>query len=864
MLEYMNKNTKYIEFSQFEGKMPPTDIELEKIVLGSFLLEKSSLGEYGHLLSTEIFSLPSHVEICRAILQLHTNKEPVDIISVTNKLRAESLLEFVGGSYYVAGLLNRVGSNANIEYHLRILYQKAIQRKTIAVGYDLIKDGYNDLKDCFEALEQAEIALKSILTSAIQSENELVPFSDLIKLEYEASEALAKGINTGVKCGLRPIDNAFGGFGKGTLTYIAARPSVGKSVLARNIGKGAAKTGGVVSVFSLEMSSLEYIQCMAADEANVSLEKITKGKSTDEERNRINEALGKINSIKLFVDDKASNTVKQMWSKCAKIKNTFGLDMIIIDYLQLIPAPELPPHTNDNARLEYISRNLKLMAKDLDVPVIVLCQLNRDVEKRKENQYRPILSDLRGSGCLDGDTIIQCPSLKTSLRIIDLVGRKQFDIFATDYKKTIKMKAKSAFVSGTKEVYKITLLNGQSISATINHKFLKQEGWVALEDLSTFDKIAIPISYGDDKFDTTPSSEVSLVGHFLSNGSALKGKPIRYCQNIEDVDLTDIVIRDAMDATNNRVSPKYVDTILEKSKFRTIFFKATFHLTHGKTNPVGDILKKYGLWDVRTKEKHIPDALFYLSHKNTYTLLRALFSGDGTVYYAEKDGRKSLKISYSSASLRLIMGVQQLLAKVGIISFVTKHSNKKNNIWYNLQISGKSNIQIFVDKIGFYNSRKNKIMLDGWEQSKSIIAGWNKYDYNEQRTLCFMPIKSIQFEGEKQVFDIEVPELHNFVANNIIVHNSIEQDADNVILLYRPEKHEIIEDVNGNPYETGYSEGIIAKFRLGELGIMKFKFEGQYQRFSGLNETFKPLQPNISFDSNFQHEPKKDDGEAPF
>lgn len=399
----MNKQTKYIEFSEFEGKMPPIDIELEKVVLGSFIIDKNALGEFGNLLTPDIFSLPSHVEIAKAIIHLHTNKEAVDIVTVTNRLRAEKLLEFVGGSYYVSSLSIRVGGIANLEYHLRILHQKSIQRKTIAIGYDLVRDGYNDLKDCFDALDAAESALKGVLASAVQSENEISAFSELIRMELEASEKLKNGENTGVKCGVKPIDIAFGGFKRGSLTYIAARPSIGKSVLARNIGKGSAKLGNVVAAFSLEMSSLEYIQCMAADEASVSLEKITKGTATDSERVAINSAMGRIENIKLFVDDKATNTVKQIWAKCNRIKSTFGIDMVIVDYLQLIPCPELPPHTNDNARLEYISRNLKLLAKDIDAPVIVLCQLNRDVEKRKETQFRPILADLRGSGAIEQD-----------------------------------------------------------------------------------------------------------------------------------------------------------------------------------------------------------------------------------------------------------------------------------------------------------------------------------------------------------------------------------------------------------------------------------------------------------------------------
>ncbi len=853
------KDTKYINFSEFDGYIAPQDVELEKVVLGTLMLEAGTMIKAEQFLDADVFYYPAHVEIYKAILSLYQSQEPYDIVTVTNKLRAEKQLDFVGGVYYIATLTNRVGGTGNIQSHCAILKQKSLQRKLIATGYDMVKVGYDDTKDCFDAIDEAEASVKSINVSLISSKTNLKTFRDLIAEEANAFDAIASGKNIGVKVNIDNLDKHTNGWQNGNLIIIAARPSMGKSVLALNNAKEAAKNNVPTAMFSLEMSSVELMQRLASDEADIDFSLVQKAKTTDEQRGRVNTALGRIENLPLYIDDTAQTTVLAIWNKAARIKSEYGLGLIVIDYIQLISAPEVGNYADANARVSHITRNLKLMAKELNVPVIALSQLSRDVEKRG-GLKKPMLSDLRDSGCLVGETKIQIPSLKETIRIQDLVYRKEFSIFATDFKTTKQMKAKKAFSTGTKEVFEVTLLNGQKIQATSNHKFISSDGWAELGDLKEGDKMAIPINYGDID-DNTNSAEVSLVGHFLSNGSALKGQPIRYCQNIEDTDLTERVISDAIIATNNLVAPYYTDTVLDKSKFRTVFFKPTFGLARGKTSPIADIMRKYGLWDIRTKQKHIPDRLFYLNHDNTATLLRALFSGDGSVYYAENNGRKTLKISYSSASTELILGIQQLLAKIGIVSFISDNENTKKQKWQILYIAGKANIEVFVQKIGFYNKRKQDNLLLGWEKSKNNVAGWNKYDYNENRTLCLMPIKSIVSVGVKEVYDIEVPVLHNFIANNIIVHNSIEQDADVVVFPWRPSYYNITHDGNGFDYREDYAELIFAKHRNGVLGSVRVSFDGSKQRFTSYSEYTLPnipprdfteqIKPNTNFDAPF-------------
>jgi replicative DNA helicase len=445
----------------------------------------------------------------------------------------------------------------------------------------------------------------------------------------------------------------------------------------------------------------------------------------------------------------------------------------------------------------------------------------------------PMLSDLRESGCLTADTKIYVPSHKKICRIIDLVGEKGFSIFANHQNSNIEMKAKSGFYSGKKEVFEMKLLNGMSIKATSNHKFLTPDGWKPLSEVSDC-KIALPMNYESDNIHDISEQEARLVGHFISNGSCLKNLPIRYCCNVNDTDLSDLVISDAVFASNGEVSPARKDTILERGSFSTVFFKPNFYPSRNRRSPISEIMRKYKLYDVRSKYKKIPDEFYFLTNKNTNEFLSALFSGDGTVYYGETKGRKTLKISYSSSSIDLIEGIQFLLMKVGIVSFYTK-LKKGEFTWYNLYISGKANIEMYVKNIGFKNKRKNDIMLNGWEKIKSNLAGWNKYDYNENRTICFMPVSSIESIGEQDVYDIEVPKSHNFNANGIITHNSLEQDADSVMFLMRPEYYGMTEpvEIGGTEYPVQrLAICSIAKNRHGQTKNIALEFTGHTMTFA--------------------------------
>ena len=837
-------NTEMMDF----GKLPPQAVDIEEAVLGAAMLESESLAAIIDILQPDSFYKDANKRIWIAIISLFSKNSSVDILTVVQELKRTGQLEIVGGAFYVTTLTNKVAGASNIEYHARIVAQMFIKRELIRIGSETAKNSYDDSTDCFELIEKAERDIFGISKNIIKKDIEHIGkiTIDLLK-ELTQKETIEQGL-FGTPSGLIGLDRLTGGWQKQDLCIIAARPAMGKTALVLSMARNAAvEFNRPVAVFSLEMSALQLVTRLVSSETEISNSKFKRlskdNKFENHEWKLIGEAQDKISKSPLYIDDTPSLSIFELRAKARRLRDKNNVELIIIDYLQLMTGVD--GKGNREQEISGISRGLKSLAKELNIPIIALSQLSRAVETRGGDK-RPVLSDLRESGCLIGTTKIYCPRHKKYICIIDLVYQKNFHIFATDYKKVKEMNATKCFKSGTKQAFQIELLNFQKIGATPNHKFLTPNGWRKLQDLTTSDSLAIPINYNDSKNDLLYlDEEVSLIGHFLSNGSALKKQPIRYTCNILDNDLSEKVMSDAIAATANNVAPYFKDTIAEKKSSRVVFFKPTFHLTHGKTSPIADIMRRYGLWDKRAKEKFIPEELFFLSHKKTFILLKSMFSGDGCAYYKESSGRKSLKISYSSASEDLINGVQQLLQKVGIISFIKKLENKKKQVWFNLFIAGKSNIKLFVENIGFWNKRKQDVMISGWLKSRDNLAGWNKYEFNEERTICFMPIKLITDIGMQDVFDIEVPELHNFVANGMIVHNSIEQDADIVIFIHRAEYYGIMEDGNGNS-TAGMAELIIAKHRNGPVDTVDLRYISQFTRFCDLESPYTEPTANYS------------------
>jgi replicative DNA helicase len=383
------------------GKIPPQAIDLEEAVLGALLLEQGPLSDLADVLKPEVFYTEAHKKIYNAIHFLFTEQQPIDLLTVTNELKSRGELEMVGGAYYIAQLTRRVGSAANIEFHARIIIQKYIQRRLIEIASEITKEAYEDGTDVFDLLDHAEQKLFAV------SENNLRrDYSDMKMLVAEAIDKIQKAKDkedgySGVPSGFSQLDRLTAGWQKSDLVVLAARPGMGKTAFVLSMARNITVTfNRPVAFFSLEMASIQLVTRLIASETRLSAEKLKKGDLKDFEWQQLNERITNLVNAPLFIDDTPALTVFELRAKARRLKQQHDIELIIIDYIQLMQG------TNDKGNREQeisnISRSLKNLAKELHIPIIALSQLNRSVETRG-GLKKPILSDLRESGAIEQD-----------------------------------------------------------------------------------------------------------------------------------------------------------------------------------------------------------------------------------------------------------------------------------------------------------------------------------------------------------------------------------------------------------------------------------------------------------------------------
>jgi replicative DNA helicase len=388
------------------GKVAPQASDLEGAVLGAVMLEPAKLAEILEIIqSSECFYSDANQRIYACIRRLFDKGSRIDFMTVCEDLRKNSELEMVGGSYYVTSLTRDVVSSANIEEHARIVMQKYIMRELIRMSGEVIGDAYEDSTDVFDLLDKAETNLYEItdkhLRKNFSSINSILART-ISEIEAQANK---KEDLTGIASGFTDLDKITSGWQKTDLIILAARPAVGKTAFALNLVMNASmhKTNPTgVAFFSLEMSAGQLVKRMLSAVTEVPLGKITKGQLADHEIVQIHQRMGKLAAANIFIDDQAALNIFELRAKCRRLKQKYNIGMVIIDYLQLMQG-SVDKGGNREQEISKISRDLKGLAKELEIPIIALSQLNRGVENRKDGAKLPQLSDLRESGAIEQD-----------------------------------------------------------------------------------------------------------------------------------------------------------------------------------------------------------------------------------------------------------------------------------------------------------------------------------------------------------------------------------------------------------------------------------------------------------------------------
>ncbi|RIQ20742.1 replicative DNA helicase [Jiangella rhizosphaerae] len=858
------------------GRTPPQDVAAEQSVLGGMLLSKDAIADVVEILRGNDFYRPAHEAVYEAIIDLYGRGEPADAVTVAAQLQKRGELGRVGGAPYLHTLVSSVPSAANAGFYAEIVRERAILRRLVEAGTRITQWGYGEDGDADAIVDRAQAEIYAITEK--RASEDYHPLSEIMEGTLDEIEAIGSrgGQMVGVPTGFTDLDALTNGLHPGQLVILAARPAVGKSTLGLDLARAASIKNGLTSViFSLEMGRNEITMRLLSAEAKVPLHHMRSGQMTDDDWNRIARSTGEVSSAPLYIDDSPNMTMMEIRAKCRRLKQRNDLRLVIIDYLQLMTSGKRVESRQQE--VAEFSRALKLLAKELEVPVIAMSQLNRGPEQRQDK--KPMLSDLRESGCLPASTRIMRADTGAEITIGELLASGARDIPVWSLDESLRYVPRTmthAFPSGRKETFRLRLASGKQIDATANHPFLTYDGWRPLGELSVGARLAVPRHVPAPLVTQQwADAEVVMLAHLIGDGSFVRRQPIRYA-SVDEENLA-AVTEAARHFGITAVRDDYA-----AARVTTLRLPAPYRLTHGRRNPVAAWLDGLGLFGLRSHEKFIPDAVFSLPKAQITMFLRHLWATDGSVT-VNRNGRSG-RIYYASTSRRLLDGVSRLLLRYGIstrLRIATPKSGYRPQ--YTLDVSGRDEQLRFLREIGCHGARSaacarlltvleagtsnanvDTVPREVWQDVRAILAEqgmthrqfaaamnttfggsamWKHAPSRERLSRVASVLGSAELEmyatndllwdevvaieplGEQDVYDATVMGTHNFIADGVATHNSIEQDADMVILLHREDAYE-----KESP-RAGEADFIVAKHRNGPTATITVAFQGHYSRF---------------------------------
>jgi replicative DNA helicase len=780
-------------------RTPPHDIAAEQCVLGGMMLSRDAISDVLEVIKATDHYRPAHQIVHETILDLYGRGEPADPITVAAELTKRGEIAKVGGAPYLHTLIASVPTAANAGYYARIVRERAILRRLVEVGTRIVQLGYAGDADADELVDRAQAEVFGITER--RGTDDYLPLSEIMTEALVEIESIGSrsGNMTGVPTGFADLDALTNGLHAGQMIVIAARPALGKSTMALDLARAASIKNGLASViFSLEMSRNEITMRLLSAEARVSLQAMRTGQMNEDDWAKLARRMSEVAHAPMFIDDSPNMSMMEIRAKCRRLKQQHDLRLVIIDYLQLMSSPKRVE--NRQQEVSELSRSLKLLAKELNVPVIAVAQLNRGPEQRTDK--RPMLSDLRESGCLTAGTRILRADTGAEVQLGDLVeaGQYGFPVWSLDDRLKLAPRSLSrAFPTGVREVFKVRLTSGRAVEATANHPFLTYDGWRALGDLKAGAKVAVP------RHVPAPLSEREL--------------------------------------------------------------------------PEAEIVMAAGLTADGSLDR-VPDPVFALPKRQLAVFLRHLWSKSGGIWWDARSDQA--RVCCESASRRVIDDVARLLLRFNVMTSLSEVAGDSGRRTFRLLVHGAENQFRFLDHISLPGAREEQaaavaraqlsarcasasldtIPCGIWDKVRDILADREApsarhlaavgtpsapraghapgqqplgqlasvLDSSDLELLAtndvfWDEIESIESIGLQQVYDATVEGTHNFIANGIHLHNSIEQDADVVILLHREDAYE-----RESP-RAGEADFIVAKHRNGPTTTVTVAFQGHYSRF---------------------------------
>ncbi|MGN6686133.1 MAG: replicative DNA helicase [Actinomycetales bacterium] len=856
---------------------PPQDLAAEQSVLGGMMLSKDAIADVVEAVRGTDFYKPAHELVFEAIIDLYGRGEPADAVTVAAELTKRGELTRVGGGPYLHTLLQSVPTAANASYYARIVRERAILRRLVEAGTRIVQLGYGAEGEVDDLVDRAQAEVYAITEK--RTSEDYLPLSQIMEGTLDEIEAISSrsGELVGVPTGFADLDALTNGLHSGQMIVVAARPGMGKSTLSLDIARSAAiKHRMPTVIFSLEMSRNEITMRLLSAEARISLHHMRTGGMGDDDWNRLARRMGEVSSAPLFIDDSPNLSMMEIRAKCRRLKQRHDLKLVVVDYLQLMSMGRR--YDNRQQEVSEMSRALKLIAKELEVPVIAVSQLNRGAEQRSDK--RPQLADLRESGCLPASTRILRADTGAEVTLGELMsgGERDVPVWALDESlRYVPRTMTHAFPSGTRETWRLTLASGKQVEATANHPFLTYDGWKPLGEMAPGDRLAVPRHVPAPLATRTDWSDdqVVVLAHLLGDGSFVKRQPIRYASQDE------ANIAAVAEAAKRAFGITAARDDYAAARVTTLRLPSPYRLARGRRNPIAHWLDSLGLFGLRSHEKFLPAEVFNLPKRQIALFLRHIWATDGSVTVT-KDGRGG-RVYYSTTSRPLAEQLSLLLLRFGIATRLRRTTKAGYRDGWTLDVSGCDEQRRFCKEIGVHgdrgqlaeqllerltgreaNTNVDTVPREVWRDVKEILVAkgmthrqfaaamatsfcgstlWKHAPSRERigriatvldsaelemlatNDVLWDEVVSVEYAGKQAVYDATVLKLHNFVANGIAVHNSIEQDADMVILLHREDAYE-----KESP-RAGEADFIVAKHRNGPTDTITVAFQGHYSRF---------------------------------
>jgi replicative DNA helicase len=871
--------------TEFPSRIPPHNLDAERAVLGAVLLEgREALPRVVEVLKPSDFYTEAHRAIYHAMLNLFDRGEPVDLLTLQEELRRADQLPLVGGPAALALLVEQGSVAAYLSSYAAIVRDMAVLRELIQAATHIIGQAFDAKEDVQALVDDAErrifsLAERRLEGSAVPVKNILNDTFKYIERLYERQEHV-----TGVPTGLVRLDEMTAGLQPSDLILIAGRPSMGKTAFALSIAQHVGiKLHMRLLILSMEMSAQQLVQRLLSSEGRVDSLSLRTGRLQAQDWHRLTSAAGRLSEAPIFIDDSPSLSVLEVRAKARRMKSEHGLDLVIIDYLQLMRGRS--NLDNRQQEISEISRSLKALAKELNVPVVALSQLSRAIETRGDNT--PRLSDLRE--CVTGDTLV-CLADGRRVEIRSLVGAAPDVLAMSGAGRIESAKSERVWLVGRHPVFTVRTASGRTIRATANHRLYAGAGWRTVEQLSRGDRLAMARRLPEPLFpESWPDQEVALLGQLIGDGSYLKGQPLRYTTSSES--------NSAVVAAAAREFSSEVKRYAGRRNWHQLLISGNGDRWHSRG--VGGWLRSLGIFGQRSFEKRVPEAAFRLRDRQVAALLRHLWATDGTIAVRRR-GRGSNAVFYSTTSAGLAADVAALLLRLGIVARIatTRKAGYRPSLF--VCVSGTAHQLRFLETVGAWGPRETQarelevrlagrrnntnvdtVPIESFARVQSLMraqgisqrrmaarrgtsyGGSAHFKFAPSRTtighyaeilddedlratassdLFWDRIVAIEPAGEEDVFDLTVPGPASWLADGIVSHNSgaLEQDADVIMFLHRPSFY------SKDPMEEEArktAEVHIGKQRNGPTGKLEVAFLSQYARFENLAPGDRQFEP---------------------